>query len=85
MTLHLMLAHMVLGDILFKAHTAAAANMWSRALKFSKGKEATQSELIDMVNRRVQMSASKENKLALEPEEKRWILQCLFTSFERYY
>lgn len=85
MTLHLMLAHMVLGDILFKAHTTAAANMWSRALKFSKVKEATQSDVIAMVNRRLQLSESNENNLALEPKEKQWIVQCLFTSFERYY
>lgn len=83
MTLHLMLAHMVLGDILFNAHTAAAVDMWSRALKFSKGKDTVDPVLVDMVNRRMQLSVSKENDVVLEPEEKHWIHESVFTSVER--
>lgn len=83
MTVHLMLAHMVLGDILFNAHTAAAVDMWNRALKFSKGKDTVDPVLVEMVSRRMHLSVSNENDIALKPEEKRWIQESVFTSVER--
>ena len=85
MAIHLTLSHILLGDILYRTEQNDAAAMWNTASKFCEGGDEIEKDLAGMVSRRLRLPASRGSEISVEPQERRCVYKCLFTSVEPNY